>query len=144
MNKKKKPAPGATGTGSKAIKTDSQKSGIFGYSDYTTEAIEKPIKILPKIADFLHEGQEHPITARDLVTLTGLSSREVYKSIERERNLGVPIIAGNFGFYLPATLPEAEAWLKRSKARRQSAEKTERAVKAWLENQEHKEGGVSI
>ena len=138
MSKKKEPAPAATGTGKTALKTDPLKSGIFGYSDYTTEAIEKPIKILPKIADFLHEGQEHPITARNLVTLTGLSFREVYKHVERERNMGVPIIAGDKGFYLPATLPEAEAWLKRSKARRQSAEKTERAVKAWLEKQ--KEG----
>ena len=141
MSKKKKPAPGATGTGSKAIKTDSQKSGIFGYSDYTTEAIEKPIKILPKIADFLHEGQGNPITARNLVTLTGLSSREVYKHVEQERNMGVPIIAGDKGFYLPATLSEAETWLKRSKARRQSAEKTEAAVKAWIEKK--KEGSSS-
>ena len=141
MSKKKKPAPAATGTGKTAIKTEGLKSGIFGYCDYTTEAIEKPIKILPKIADFLYEGQEQPITARDLVTLTGLSSREVYKHVERERNMGVPIIAGDKGFYLPATLSEAETWLKRSRARRQSAEKTERAVKDWLEKQ--KEGGFS-
>ncbi len=141
MNKKKKPAPAATGTGKTALKTDPLKSGIFGYCDYSTEDMEKPIKSLPKIADFLHEGQEHPITARDLVTLTGLSPREVYKSIERERNMGVPIIAGDKGFYLPAILSEAETWLNRSKARRQSAEKTEEAVKAWIEKQ--KKGGSS-
>ncbi len=141
MSKKKKPAPAATGTGKKSMKTNLPKSSISGLFDSNIESEKKAEKSLPKIADFLHKGQGNPITARDLVTLTGLSSREVYKHVERERNMGVPIIAGDKGFYLPATLSEAEAWLKRSKARRQSAEKTETAVKAWIKNQ--KEGGTS-
>jgi biotin operon repressor len=141
MSKKKKPVPVAAGTGSKAVKTEMKKVSLFGLFDSNIELEKKAEKSLPKISDFLHEGQGNPITARDLVALTGLSSREVYKHVERERNMGVPIIAGDKGFYLPATLPEAEAWLKRSKARRQSAEKTENAVKAWIKNQ--KEGGTS-
>lgn len=141
MNKKKKPAPAATGTGNKAVKIAVPKASISGLFDSTIESGRIAEKSLPKIADFLHEGKGNPITARELVALTGLSPREVYKSIERERNSGIPIIAGNFGFYLPGTIPEAKIWLNRSKARRQSAEKTEEAVKAWIEKQ--KKGGSS-
>ncbi len=135
MNKKKKPAPAATGTGNKTMKTIIPKASISGLFDSNIESEKMAKKSLPKIADFLHEGKGNPITARNLVTLTGLPYREVYKHVERERNMGVPIIAGDKGFYLPATLSEAETWLKRSKARRQSAEKTEAAVKAWVEKQ---------
>ena len=38
MVMKEKSAPGATGTGSKAIKTEGLKSGIFGYCDSNIES----------------------------------------------------------------------------------------------------------
>ena len=59
------------------------------------------------IADLLSHGSENGVGLRDLVSMTGLSEREVRQIIQRERLAGVPILSDNLsGYFLPGNTNE--------------------------------------
>ena len=54
------------------------------------------------ISRLLLRGRENALHLRDLVTITGLSEREVRQQIHIERRRGIPILSDNLsGYYLP-------------------------------------------
>lgn len=56
-----------------------------------------------RISSLLLRGQEHAITLRELVLITGLDERAVRRLIHAERMAGTIIIADNrSGYFLPA------------------------------------------
>ena len=66
-----------------------------------------------RISDFLQEGAENALTARELTQLLGIKNRrEITKAIERERLAGAPICAssetGRQGYYLASSTDEME------------------------------------
>lgn len=64
------------------------------------------------IANLLLVGQENALSAKHLVSITGMSNRAVRKQIEVERRQGIPILADNqTGYYLPANEDEQERFI---------------------------------
>lgn len=81
------------------------------------------------IADFLSHGPEHGLKISDLERLTGWTSREIRRRIERERRTGTPILSNNRdGYYLPADPAEAEAFVRSMLRRSREIAKTARKV----------------
>ena len=55
-----------------------------------------------RVSDLLHPGAENAIPRRELMTLTGLSDRELRLMIEVERRQGTPILSDCLhGYFLP-------------------------------------------
>ena len=69
-----------------------------------------------RISDFLQEGAENALTARELTQLLGIKNqREITRAIERERLAGAPICAscetGGQGYFLAADEAEMERFV---------------------------------
>jgi len=69
-----------------------------------------------RISDFLQEGAENALTARELAQLLGIKNqREITRAIERERLAGAPICAscetGKQGYFLAADEGEMERFV---------------------------------
>lgn len=65
------------------------------------------------VSRFLAKGQENGLHLRELVRLTGWSTREVRRQIHRERRQHVPICSDNkSGYYLPSTPQERSACVR--------------------------------
>lgn len=96
------------------------------------------------IARILCYGAENAQTAKELARVLGLSDeRIVTKQIERERLRGIPICAGNNGYYLPKDDAELEAYTKQFESRRKHIGKTAAALQyalAVMRGQEFVEG----
>lgn len=60
------------------------------------------------IAEYLLPGKAAAIPVRDLITMTGLTRREIAELVEHERRAGTPICSGNTGMYIGATAEEIE------------------------------------
>lgn len=67
------------------------------------------------IYELLSWGQENALSRRDLADITGLTDREVRRTVARERKRGLPIVSDpeRGGYYLPAS-PEDLARFIRS------------------------------
>lgn len=62
-----------------------------------------------RISDLLHPGAENAIPRRDLMSLTGLSDRELRLKIEAERRQGTPILSDCIGgYFLPGDQSELD------------------------------------
>lgn len=73
------------------------------HSNYNTARA----KVQPRIAWLIGVGAQNAITLSQLAKLTGMSSRDVRRAIQRDRAAGYPICADNkSGYFLPKT--EAE------------------------------------
>lgn len=67
--------------------------------------------------DYIPRGEEHAVKLRDLVNLTGLSGREIYKTIESLRRQGNVICATDAGYFRPTNKDELRRYLRRANAR---------------------------
>lgn len=67
------------------------------------------------ISEILNRGQENAIPKMQLMKYYGLTERELYSQIERERLAGIPILSRKNeggGFYLPGTQAEITEYLE--------------------------------
>ena len=71
-----------------------------------------------RVADLLHPGAENAIPRRELMTLTGLSDRELRLMIEAERRQGTPILSDNQRGYWLSDSPAEIKKFSRSMRRR--------------------------
>ena len=86
-----------------------------------------------RVADLLHSGAEDATSRRQLMSLTGLSDRELRLMIEAERRQGVPILSDNQrGYWLsddPAEIKKFSRSMRRRAAEiRLTAMHVERAI----------------
>lgn len=59
-----------------------------------------------RVADYLHQGQQHAISRRELEGILQMDGREIRKQIEIERRQGVPILSDCKRGYFLAESPE--------------------------------------
>ena len=86
------------------------------------------------IAPLLSEGEETAVTARDLAAMIGVSDpRVITRAIERERLNGIPICAGDNGYYLPMDMGELARYLEAFQRRRAQTAATEKALRLALD-----------
>lgn len=84
-----------------------------------------------KISDLLSPGQENALPLRHLVKITGQDGRIVRRRIAAERLAGVPILADNqSGYYLPATVAEAQRCVRSMRHRAREIERAAEAIAA--------------
>lgn len=103
MNKRKNAHPGAD-TPRRAMMEAETGQATTSTFDFTISA---PLKQAVHIADLLSHGAENGVGLRDLVSMTGLSEREVRQMIQRERLDGVPVLSDNLsGYFLPGNTNE--------------------------------------
>lgn len=105
-------------------------AGLDGSSTSTNNfTTPSPLGQAIHIADFLSYGPENGLKISDLERLTGWTSREIRKQIERERRTGTPILSNNRdGYYLPSDTSEAETFVRSMLRRSQEIAKTARKV----------------
>lgn len=83
----------------------------------------------PRIADLLHPGAENAIPRRELMTLTGLSDRELRLMIEVERRQGTPILSDCLhGYFLPGDSAERDRCVRSLRRRAKEIEATAAAI----------------
>lgn len=84
-----------------------------------------------KISEILPTGKENAITAKDLSSILGISTREVSRKIEEERRKGTPICASCYqykGYYLAADDDELQEYCKRLRHRETEIAKTRESI----------------
>lgn len=88
------------------------------------------------ICDLLGYGKANARTATELAALTGLTSRNVTSQIERERQGGKLICAGNSGYFLPASPGDAAVYLRcrvlRTKTIARGTQAMQAALDEWI------------
>lgn len=65
-------------------------------------------------------GEAFAKSSKELQALTGLSERELRKSIEALRRQGVPILSSSRGYYKPASLNELDRFIVKEGKRAKS------------------------
>ena len=86
-----------------------------------------------KISPLLGYGQCEAVALADLVNLTGLSERTVRKQIQRERQIGIPILSDNYhGYYLPCTEFEADLCVRSLRRRAMEIRRTASAIERGM------------
>lgn len=80
------------------------------------------------IASLLPYGAERAVSLRQLADMTGLSTREVRRSIQRERLNGVPICEAGAGYFLAENDEERRRWIISMRGRARQILKAARAV----------------
>lgn len=131
MTQKRKARP----TGSAAGQAEREKhlAGDVSRNDFTTWH--------GPISRFLAAGQENGLHLRDLVSLTGLTEREVRQQIHIERRRHVPILSNNRdGYFLPGSSQERAACVRSLRHRAAEILAAARAIEGNLEI----EGQVSL
>lgn len=82
-----------------------------------------------RIADLLHPGAENAVPRRDLMSLTGLSDRELRLKIEAERRQGTPILSDCIGgYFLPGDQSELDRCVRSLRRRAKEIEVTAAAI----------------
>ncbi len=96
----------------------------------TTEHITSPAENQSfRVADLLHPGAENAISRRDLMSLTGLSDRELRLTIETERRHGTPILSDCIGgYFLPGNQSELDRCVRSLRRRAKEIEATAAAI----------------
>ncbi|MDE6881000.1 MAG: hypothetical protein K2P20_06530 [Oscillospiraceae bacterium] len=103
--KKKAPTSAATLTGAVETGTPAKMATTSTSKHTTSPAENQPFRI----ADLLHPGAENAIPRRDLMSLTGLSDRELRLKIEAGRRYGTPILSDCVsGYFLPGDQSELD------------------------------------
>lgn len=83
------------------------------------------------ISDFLSTGRENSVPLRHLEAVTGRSGRDVRRMISAERLAGVPILSDNqSGYFLPATVAEAQRCVRSMRHRAREIEKAAAAIES--------------
>ena len=80
------------------------------------------------ISSLLPSGSERAVSLRRLADITGLSTREVRRAIQRERLLGFPICELGRGYFLAENEEERRRWVRSMRGRARQILKAARAV----------------
>lgn len=84
------------------------------------------------ICDFLSEGRENALSAKELSQILHVQKRTISRAIERARRSGVPILASvdrfEPGYYLPESESEIQEYLKMLRHRLREIHTTESAL----------------
>ncbi len=87
------------------------------------------------IEDFIPEGAESPVTAKELRQRTGADVRVITAAIQARRRAGVPICARrdeNPGYFIAETSEELQAYCKRLKHEEAELRKTRKACEKLI------------
>lgn len=95
-----------------------------------------------KIFSLLLEGEENALPAADLALLAGYKNqRSMRMAIDREREIGLPLLATEAGYFRPSPghtgVAEVKRFLRRQDARAASNRRTTRLIRARLCEIEH-------
>lgn len=85
-----------------------------------------------RILSAIGEGQENAVHMSELIRISGMTDRELRKTIEYLRRQGVVIISGNSGYYFPADETELKAFVRQEEHRAKSILVTLRPAKRYL------------
>ena len=85
-----------------------------------------------RILSAIGEGQENAVHLSELIRISGMTDRELRKTIEYLRRQGVVIISGNSGYYFPADETELKAFVRQEEHRAKSILVTLRPAKRYL------------
>ncbi|HAJ65731.1 MAG TPA: hypothetical protein DCM61_04010 [Clostridiales bacterium] len=80
------------------------------------------------ITSLLPSGAERAVSLRRLAEITGLSEREVRRSIQRERMNGAAICEAGAGYFLAETDEERRRWVRSMRGRARQILRAARAV----------------
>lgn len=80
------------------------------------------------ISSSLPSGSARAVSLRRLAEMTGLSTREVRRAIQRERLQGIPICEAGAGYFLAGTADERCRWVRSMRGRARQILKAARAV----------------
>lgn len=80
------------------------------------------------IAPLLPSGSAQAVSLRQLADITGLSTREVRRSIQRERMNGAAICEAGAGYFLAETDEERRRWVRSMRGRARQILRAARAV----------------
>lgn len=121
----KAPTSAATLTGAVETGTASRQT-TTSTQDSTTPPAERQSF---RIADLLLPGAENAVSRRDLMSLTGLTDRELRLRIETERRQGIPILADCVhGYFLPGDSAERDRCVRSLRRRAKEIERTADAI----------------
>lgn len=124
-DKRKAPDSAATLTGAVENGTACKTAHVSTKNDTTLPAERQPLWI----SDLLHPGAENAVPRRDLISLTGLSDRELRRQIERERRAGAWIISDNrHGYFLADDPAEVQRFTRSMLHRSAEIAKTARIL----------------
>ena len=84
------------------------------------------------ILSAIGEGQENAVHLSELIRISGMTDRELRKTIEYLRRQGIVILSGNSGYYFPADEAELKAFVRREEHRERSIIVTLRPAKRYL------------
>ena len=99
--KDKKKAPASAATPTEAHRTATQNSTSPASQSYHTDSSASRCFL-----DLLGFGEDAAIHAADLSAVSGLSAREIRLETEAARRAGVPVCAGQAGYWLAGTESE--------------------------------------
>lgn len=130
MNEKEK-APGSVGALSGAV------GGTSGETDSNINFTSGGAGRQGCIFSLLLAGEQNAIPASDLTTLAGYKNqRSMRMAIDHEREIGLPVLASENGYFKPSPGPagiaEIRRFLRRQDARAASNRKTTRLIRAQL------------
>ena len=73
-----------------------------------------------RILSAIGEGQKNAVHLSELIRISGMTDRELRKTIEYLRRQGVVIISGNSGYYFPADEAELSEYVRKEEHRARS------------------------
>ena len=85
-----------------------------------------------RILSAIGEGQENAVHLSELIRISGMTDRELRKTIEYIRRQGIVILSGNSGYYFPADEAELKAFVRQEEHRARSILVTLRPAKHYL------------
>ena len=126
MSKARKTSPGTAIPGLVVENGPVSQTAHASANNDTTDGAGRQ---LFRVSDLLHPGAENAIPRRELMTLTGLSDRELRLMIQKERLSGTPICANNkTGYYLPGSDQERAECVKSMRHRSAEIARTADAI----------------
>lgn len=130
MNAKEKPPDRSANLSGAACGTS---GGTNSISDFNSGGAGRQGKIF----SLLPEGERNALSAADLTQLAGYrNTRSIRLEIDREREIGFPVLASDNGYFRPAPGPagiaETRRFLRRQDSRMASNRRTTRLIRKQL------------
>lgn len=98
-------------------------TGTFPCHDCTTDMVHRQT-----VSEYLRPGKSNAVHLRDLRAMTGLSGRDIRRTVEWERRHGVGILSGNDGYFLAENPDEVTRFVRQMRSRAKEIMKTAAAV----------------
>ena len=136
-NERKKVRP-ADGTAEQATEMAALAGTAISTSNFTLDGAGRQGRIF----SLLLAGEQNAIPASDLTTLAGYKNqRSMRMAIDHEREIGLPVLASENGYFRPSPGPagiaEMRRFLRRQDARMISNRRTTRLIRAQLKSLEN-------